>query len=220
MNFPNATISSIMLPTYGDAAKLLSILGGVPRANVTRMLRSIFFSTGTTRQPVNWKKPERWMVNTLEGEELHLAERIWIESGRTINPRYIKGAHLFLNKHELLLSEVGGAYEVSATGNAFLQGDAQTLATIDQLEGILELLSLLQIRGDRKEVLEGWRIFSTNRSVYKADSSVQITFNDRISNVLERGLISKDGAKIKLTAQGRQWINQTGELALHNKERV
>jgi hypothetical protein len=138
------TVKSIMLPRYDAARRLLGILNGCPRSTITGMLGSIYLWTGTPKEQRSWHDPLQWIDSLLEGAERDLAHRIWKESGKTIHPRYVKGAHLFLNKHDLLSVRDDGRYEITPKGARFAQDDLCTVAEIDTAEGLLELLMAVE----------------------------------------------------------------------------
>jgi restriction system protein len=198
------TISSVMLPTYRTARQLLRTLAGTPRVTVTRMIDSIYRSSGSPEAQEKWNNPAQWIDLVLEGEENRLAKRIWIESETSINPRYVKGPHLFLNKQQLITTDEVGNYEITSRGNAFLIEDSRTVFEIDRSEGVLEILRILSINlQTREELVRSWRDFALTSSNYKAESSIRVTLSDRIKNLIDRNLVSKDRSRIAITARGR-----------------
>src|SRR5918997_3123372 len=101
-----------LFPRYSIVRQLLVILEGVPKAAVTKMINAIREQTGTPQNPVDRSDPDTWITERLSGEEAELAERVWEESGRTVNPRHIYGAYLFINGHDLLVPEATGHYRL------------------------------------------------------------------------------------------------------------
>jgi restriction system protein len=136
------TVKSIMLPRYGVAQRLLCTLSGRARSTVTGMIRSVYLWSGTPGEPRTRSNRLEWIDSLLEGAERDLAHRIWKDSGNTINPRYVKGAHLFLNKHGLMSVRDDGCYMITLKGIRFERNEFRTVAEIDTGEGLLELLNL------------------------------------------------------------------------------
>src|SRR5688500_1594622 len=92
-----------LFPLYSRERQLLMIFEGVPKAAVVGMLNAIREQTGTPQNPVAWSEPDAWIDERLSGEEAELARCIWQESNRTVSPRHIYGAYLFVNGHHILV---------------------------------------------------------------------------------------------------------------------
>jgi restriction system protein len=204
-----STITSVMLPTYGVARHLLPTLSGVQRSTVTGMIESIYRGSGTPDAQLKWKDPSKWMAHVLEGEQRQLAEKIWEKSEGSLNPKYTKGSHLFLNKQQLLIVGTEGEYQISRRGHLFIAKDNQTTAEIDRSEGILQILKWISmVEMTRDELRDQWRAFALNSSSYRAESSIRNTLRGRLNNLTERGLIAMKRSRVALTDHGRIYLSQ------------
>ena len=71
-----------------------------------------------------------------------LARKVWDGSGKTVNPRYLYGCYLFINRLNLL-EQNDGIYRLGERGRKFLANDKAILRELDAIEGIPKLLSLV-----------------------------------------------------------------------------
>ncbi|HEV3236901.1 MAG TPA: hypothetical protein VGZ25_07925, partial [Gemmataceae bacterium] len=67
---------------------------------------------------------------------------VWDGSGKTVNPRYLYGCYLFINRLNLL-EQNDGIYRLGECGRKFLAHDEAILRELDAIEGIPKLLSLV-----------------------------------------------------------------------------
>lgn len=131
------------------------------RQGVTGMIKSIYLNSGTPQEITTWSNPDHWIDDLPTGDEQALARELWRTSGGSLNPRYAKGIHLFLNKHKLLSSGDNGVYAVTEKGNAFLREDTAVVQLIDYEEGMIHLLNML-IRDEfvhHQLLLQRWERF-------------------------------------------------------------
>ena len=145
-------------PLYSTVRQMLRILPGVPRATLKSMMRVIDEQTGTPQNPVDWSNPDTWISERLSGPEAGPALRIWVETGRTVNPRHLSGRYFFTNRYELLVADAAGVYQRSARGQAFLDDDAAVVRELDEAEGLPQLLGILatKTRAKRGDLLTEW----------------------------------------------------------------
>lgn len=179
------------------------------------MIQAIWNQTGTPQNPVNWTDPDTWIGERLTGSNAELAQRIWIESGRTANPRHIYGAYLFINLHELAAPDAGGTYYLTDRGKAFLAGDARTLRELDDSEGVLELLRILstKARARRADLIPEWGEFLHEYSNFGTTSTIKDTLRRRVLNLVERGLIEREGNTYWASPAGLNYIAATAPVA-------
>ena len=121
-----------LFPLYSEVRKLLPIWEGVTQSNVRGMINAIHEQTGTPQNPVDWSDPDTWIPERLTGEERELAQRIWEETGKTVNPRHVYGSYLFISGFDLLVADGMGAYRLSERGQGFLRDDAKVVREIDE----------------------------------------------------------------------------------------
>ena len=142
-------------PSYSFLGQLIMILNGISKARVADMMSAIWDQTGTPQNPTDWSDPDAWITVRLTGESAILAGRIWENSSRTVNPRYIQGATNFASTYGLLVADSEGVYRLSERGKGFLDKDPDILRELDDAEGILQLLLILapKTRAKRGELL-------------------------------------------------------------------
>ena len=197
-----------MLPRYSRAKVALRLLEGFRRHTVTGMLQTIYFNSGTPQETADWSNPDDWIAEILEDDELALATKLWKGSYGALNPRYLKGIHLFLTKHKLIACHEDSRLRISPKGGAFIGGDKATLKEIDLQEGIIELLKILKDHSTRQAVLPLWREFLQKNTAYRSESSINSTLADRLANLEERHLIEKKRFWIGLTAGGLAYLDE------------
>ena len=193
-----------LFPIYSEVRQLLSILEGVPKATVTQMIKSIGEQTGTPQNPVEWSDPDTWIADRLSGQEAELANHIWEASERTVNPRYVYGSYLFINSYELLASDSIGKYQLTERGKAFLDGKPEVVHELDDIEGLGQLLAILatKTRAKRGDLLPEWGDFLRENSNFGTDSTIKDTLRRRLMNLMDRGLLSREGNTYIITSEG------------------
>ena len=161
------------LPVYRQARHFLRILDGVPYARYRSMYNTIWEQRGNPQETVGWTDPEAWIPERLQGEEQALALRIWRESKRELNPRYLRGSWYLSNKHDLMVRDNQDILCVTERGRHFLeQPNSVTVAEIDRYEGILTILRLVAERGPgkRSEFLPDFIAFCRSQTSYRSEN--------------------------------------------------
>lgn len=196
-----------IFPTYSDVRHLLRILPGVPKTDFTGMISEIMQQTGTPQNPVDWTDPDTWIAERLRDVSAELALRIWDESGRSVNPRYTRGCYFLINGFGLLQANGEGNYELTERGRMFLDGDEATVRELDDLEGVGELLSILatKTRAMRGDLLPEWGQFLREYSRFGTASTIKDTLRRRLVNLVERGLVERDGNAYVITPAGIEY---------------
>ncbi|MBU2552659.1 MAG: restriction endonuclease [Proteobacteria bacterium] len=186
----------------------MSDFEGRPKAQATGMIQSIWSQTGTPQNPVDWSDPDSWIPERLSGDHAELAKRIWEESDGAVNPRHIYGAYLFINSFALLEPDSSGIYRLTALGQGFLNGDAGVIQKLDDEEGLLQLLLILSTKGQarRGELLDEWGEFLLTHSKFGTASTIKDTLRRRLLNLVERGLVSRDGNRYGITQAGLDYV--------------
>lgn len=191
-------------PLYSTVRKMLVIWPGVSKATLISMIRTIDEQTGTPQNPVDWSEPDTWINERLSGTEADLARRIWVETGRTVNPRHIYGTYLFVNRYELLVPDSGGVYRLSEGGQSFLDNDGKVVRELDESEGLPQLLAILatKTRAKRGDLLADWGEFLLEHSPSGTPATFKSTLSYRLLNLVERGFVARDGNVYVITPQG------------------
>lgn len=197
-----------MFPLYSEVGRVMSDFEGRPKAQATGMIQSIWSQTGTPQNPVDWSDPDSWIPERLSGDHAELAKRIWEESDGAVNPRHIYGAYLFINSFALLEPDSSGIYRLTALGQGFLNGDAGVIQKLDDEEGLLQLLLILSTKGQarRGELLDEWGEFLLTHSKFGTASTIKDTLRRRLLNLVERGLVSRDGNRYGITQAGLDYV--------------
>lgn len=191
-------------PLYSTVRHVLRILPGVSKAALKSMMRVIDEQTGTPQNPVDWSDPDTWISERLTGAEQELARRIWVETGRSVNPRHLSGAYFFTNRYELLIPDAAGVYQLSARGQAFLDDDPAVVRELDEAEDLPQLLGILatKTRARRGDLLAEWGEFLLEHSQLTTPATFRSTLRNRLINLIERGFVTRDGNDYVITPEG------------------
>ena len=189
----------------------MRVLEGVAKSDVTHLIQSIWQQTGTPQNPVDWSEPDKWISERLEGEDAALALRIWQESKHRVNPRHMYGAYLFINGFDLLVSDEKGIYRLSERGKAFLADAPETVQALDEAEGLLKLLSILatKTQAKRGDLLPEWSEYLQEHSKFSTPGTFKDTLSRRLANLVERGLVAREGNRYTITQAGLQYAEKS-----------
>ncbi len=204
MTHSSYKVRTPLFPLYSDVRQLLNILPGVAKKNVTGMIQSIRDQTGTPQNPVDWSDPDTWIRERLTNGDAALAKNIWERSQRTVNPRHIYGAYLFINSYNLLSLDHQGVYQLEERGQAFLSEDAELLRELDEVEGLQQLLGILatKTQAKRSDLLPEWGAFLREYSKFGTASTIKDTLRRRMANLVERQLVEREGNNYTITPAG------------------
>ncbi|MEP7218522.1 MAG: restriction endonuclease [Bacteroidota bacterium] len=197
-----------IFPLYSTVRCLVKLFDGTLRSTVMGMINAISEQTGTPQNPVDWSEPDIWINERLAGDQAELARRIWEESGRTVNPRHIYGAYLFINTFDLLRSDNARIYRLTDRGRGFIEGDKDVTRELDDLEGIAKLLEILATkpRAKSSDLIPEWGEFLQDVSKFGTASTFKDTLRRRLVNMMERGLVSRDGVYYTVTKTGLDYL--------------
>lgn len=192
---------------YSEVAYAIRLLNGEPVQRVRDMISAIADQTGTPQNPVDWSDPDTWIGARLSGDLQNLARKIWEGSGKELNPRYLRGCYLFINRMRLL-DRVGGVYQLSDRGQKFLASDESILRELDAAEGIPKLLSLVAERSPckRGDILPAWADYLKAVSLFTTPKNFADTLRRRLIAMAERGLITREGNYYTITETGLHWL--------------
>lgn len=182
----------------------------MPIEILNRLRAKIASLVGTPQKQVNWKNPDEWVGQRLEGELRDLAEKTWAESSHRVNPRYVSNPWRVINKYQLLTTN-RGILQLTDAGRSFLEDPTgATVQNIDESESIFIVLLLVQ-RGDAAygELLKPWTTYSIRETTSQARSVIRSFLSNRLRNILDRGLFAKIGNRYSLTEEGKNYIDQS-----------
>lgn len=101
-------------------------------------------------------------------------------------------------------------WQPTSRGKLFLQDDEKTLRSLDDQEGILQLLELLAGRemSRRADLLPEWQAFLHQHSKFASASSVKSTLYSRLYNLIDRDMVNREGMSYRITDAGRAWLGK------------
>ncbi len=203
-----------LFPDYTRARALLKYLEGKPKATYNSMMKAIWELIGTPQNPVDWTDPDMWIEERLTGEDKQFAMEMWRHSGGAVNPRHVRGSNFLLSKHKLI-SDAIGIMQLTTDGKDFIANDeGSAVSAMDEQEGIHKILRLFYAKTSAKtaDVLDDWQAYLIARTNYKKKGAIYTLLIDRISNLLDRGYLSKQGHTYTITDLGIAY------LKLHESE--
>lgn len=194
-----------LFPIYSETRDLMKILKDkVSRSALLDLIKDVYDQTGTPQNPVDWTDPDKWIDERLKGESAKLAHTIWESSNKSVNPRHMYGAYLFINGFKLLTPDSNGIYRTTEIGQKFLNDDGTVVRDLDLAEGLPQLLAILAAHSPAKrgDLLTDWGDFLAARSKYGTASTIKDTLRRRLLNLLERGYVTRDGNMYTITQKG------------------
>ena len=208
----NYKVITPLFPTYAQVKAMMKAVSGYSLKAVRNMITAIHEQTGTPQKPVDWSEPDLWISERLTGEDADIARRIWDTDNHILNPRHSYGCYLFLNypQFELMESTPDDIWQPTSRGQKFLQDDEKTLRSLDDQEGILQLLELLAGRemSRRADLLPEWQAFLHQHSKFASASSVKSTLYSRLYNLIDRDMVNREGMSYRITDTGRAWLGK------------
>ncbi len=200
-----------LFPPYSWVRATMQVLEGVAKSDVTHLIQSIWQQTGTPQNPMDWSEPDKWIAERLKGQDAALAQRIWQESEKRVNPRHVYGAYLFINGFDLLVPDAQGIYRLSERGKGFLNEDPATVQSLDEAEGLLKLLSILatKTQAKRGDLLPEWSEYLQEHSKFTTPGTFKDTLSRRLANLVERGLVARKGNRYTITETGLQYAEKS-----------
>lgn len=213
-------VQTPLFPNYSDVHKLMPLLAGITKkSDFLQFLKVIWDQTGTPQNPVDWSNPDQWIPERLKGSDKDFAIRIWEKSQKSLNPRHIYGAYLFINSYQLLKTDTDGIFQTTERGKLFLANDAPTLRKLDEAEGLPKLLAILAAHSPAKrgDLLEEWGEFLLTHSKFGTASTIKDTLRRRTLNLVERKFISREGNTYIITDKGIAYAtDSTSDIADSN----
>ena len=123
----------------------------------------------------------------LDGTNRALAQRLWQESQRQLNPRHARGCWYFVAKHDLLSRDRSDVLHITDHGHLFLREPSGPLtAEIDAYEGVLTVLRLVAEQGvaRRSTLLPGYSEYCRTQTTFQSDNVLKTSLYDRLRNLI------------------------------------
>jgi len=112
------------------------------------------------------------------------------------------------------MEEAGEGLALTSRGKDFLDNRAgDTVTAIDGAEGLLKILALIAGIGPARpgHFLPEWKDFCLQFSNCRSDATIKNRLQRRLRNLLERGLIARNGAQYEVTDEGVSYIQQSSD---------
>jgi restriction system protein len=202
-----------LFPSYAYVHGLLSVLNGLPRANIQGLLNSLVELRGTPQEPEDWSDPDDWIERKLQGNSRDLAKAIWDKSHHGVNPRHLYGSWYLAKGYGLIDEDTQGILHVTERGQDFLTNPTGEAVTyVDQGEGLIRLLGILVEKGagKRGQFLHEWTTYLQAYSNSGTDSTFKDTLRRRLANLVERGLVTRSGNIYQISPTGLAYLEQVG----------
>jgi restriction system protein len=210
---PDKTSLTPSLPTYPAARSFLRTIEGVSYWLYRSMVNRIYEARGNTQEQADWASPEQWIPQLLQSDEQKLALRFWHESGKTLNPRHLRGSWYLTSRHELLVRNCEAILEITERGRSFLsEPSGSVVREIDRDEGLLLISQLVAEKGPGKrgDFLPEYAEYCRSYTTIRADAAVKSTLYDRLRNLIERGYVVARGQTYAITNEGLAYLTGAG----------
>ncbi len=197
-----------IFPEYGNTKALINILTGESVPVFKAMLNSIKELTGTPQNSVDWTEPDKWIDQRLSGQDRELALKLWRQSRKQLNPRWIRG-EMFLISGYKLMSEEDNIFQLTERGKIFIKGDDnKIMREIDQEEGLIQLLlqAAALNRSKRADFINEWKQYLDSNSNVREESVVKDYLRRRMVNLRSRNYLSREGNAYSITKAGLSYL--------------
>jgi len=208
------------LPLYAEARHFLRILDGVAYALYRSTYDAMWDLRGSPQAQEDWSDPDIWIKERLQGSEQGLAMRIWQDSKRELNPRYLRGSWYLTTKHGLLERNTMDVLQVTERGHQFLaQPQGSVVTEIDSYEGLLTVLQLIAELGpcSRRDLMPGYIEFCRQLTTYRSETVFKFSLYDRITNLIARDYVERRGQAYVVTEAGLVYLEHTPQQIVGRK---
>ncbi|MCZ7543301.1 MAG: restriction endonuclease [Anaerolineae bacterium] len=128
-----------------------------------------------------------------------------------VNPRYTTGLWLLCSSYELLMPDQDDLVYVTQKGRSFLDLPfGETEQRLDFSEGLLHLLAIVAEHGPgkRADLLPHYTDFMHTYSRVRSPRAISPSWYNRIINLVDRGLVSRDGVVYQITKAGLDYLER------------
>ncbi len=199
-----------LFPSYIKTQLLIKCLNGKNETEYKSMWNTIWNLRGTPQEPVDWQSPDQWIPERLSGTDKEFALMIWKETSQQVNPRYVQGIQFLIDGYDLLTSE-HSKFKITERGQAFVSSlDNPIINEIDVEEGCVFILYICSINREatRKAFLKEWGEYLKIYSNYRKESVIKDSLRRRLTNLLERKLISREGNTYDINPAGEKYLSR------------
>ena len=207
----NLRVRIPLFPLYSELRHLLRVWTDRPQEQVTGLQATLNELRGTPRKTVDWTDPSTWIPERLDGRDRELAQAIWDQSKRAVNPRHTYGHWLLARRYNLLRDGGRGVIQITKPGLDFLEqtgGEAES--AIDEAEGLLKLLSIVADNGPARAggLVAAWGDYLLRCSRFRTEATIKDTMRRRLSNLVDRGLVERNGNLYSVTPDGLTYLRK------------
>ncbi|MCO6564487.1 MAG: restriction endonuclease [Apibacter sp.] len=212
-----------LYPEYSRTIELLKIIEGINTQDFKNMWNTVWGLRGTPQNTVDWKDPDSWIYERLDGKDKEIALKIWLESNKKVNPRWTRGDQFLMSGYKLI-EEVKGVYLLTEIGKIFVSSiQNEVIKQIDLEEGLIQILVQLSLlnKGKRSDLLEDWEEYTRNNSNLKQDSVIKDYLRRRLVNLIDRKYVKREGNIYFITDKGISYlekVNKNNPKPILNKE--
>ncbi|MGN7931062.1 restriction endonuclease [Sphingopyxis sp. 22461] len=113
-------------------------------------------------------------------------------------------------------------YRLTDRSKAFLADDPTLVEELDRNEGLPRILALLAEKASakRSDLLDDWGNYLAQVSKITSLSMIKDTLRRRLLNLVERGLVDRDGNRYSLSEAGRAYLKALGEQVSPAEQKV
>lgn len=197
------------LPTFLQVRGYLTAIDGASASALSQLQSSVMGLRGTPQDPVSWDDPKQWIVERLTGDVQALAKHVWSRSKETVNPRYMRGPAIVVDRYDLAKESAEGKWGVTAAGRELLDTEfGATEKGIDLQEGMADIMQIVQAKPNarRGDIIPDWKEFVVENSNIQQDSVVRDFLYRRLQNLMGRKLVHREGQRYRLTKAGENYL--------------
>lgn len=197
-----------LYPEYSVVIELIRILDGKSVQDFKNMWNTVWGLRGTPQNTVDWTEPDKWIDQRLTGKDREIANLIWINSHKKVNPRWTRGVQFLMTGYNLI-SDNNGIYQLTEDGKVFVgKQENSIIRNIDIEEGLSQILRQLSLinSGRRSDLLDEWSEYTKYNSNLKQDSVIKDYLRRRIVNLVDRGYVKRDANTYTITEKGIKYL--------------
>ena len=198
---------TLYLPDYEQAGCFVLAFDGTKNQTYKLMLQQVSALVGNPQEATDFSDPDEWILKLPTGDGRDLAQRIWKQSERRVNPRWSRELWRFGESHSLV-ALIEGVCSLTDFGKRFVNADGAVVRQIDEHEGIYWVLSALADKGSSSlnDLLGEFRNFFQLRVSWKPDESFRSALRYRLNNLRYRKLVHRNGHKYEITDAGLAYL--------------